>query len=116
MHTVWPDYIAALEPEASESPIAAVIPAGVVVRAPDASLRSETARWSGIWTGWAGNARLSDLKLVVESLSHDGATLFYAVGSTRTGAVSERLSGRFCGDELQATFNSGMRLTLRMRG
>lgn len=113
--TVWPDFMAELEPAPSESTVAAAPPADVVVLAPDGALPPSKTRWSGRWSGWVGAYRLGDIKLAVEELSDQGATLVYAIGSAAHGAFSERLQARFSADELQGTLADGRELSLRIR-
>jgi dienelactone hydrolase len=113
--TPWPGYIASLEPDVSESPIAAVLPQDVAVQVPDASRALDRARWSGHWAGWACSGRLCDIKLVVEKISSETATIVY-VGAAGSVIVSERIQAKFNANELQGTLSSGTQLSFRFRG
>ena len=112
--THWPDYISSIEPDVSESPIAALLPQDVAVLAADASLALDKARWSGHWAGWACSGRLCDIKLVVEKISAEGATIVY-VGASASGTVSERIQAKFNANELQGRLSSGTQLSFRIR-
>ena len=113
--TIWPNYISEIQPDVSESSVAAQAPADARVQTPDASLPAVKARWSGEWSGWACQGRLCDLKLIVESVRGDGATIVYSAASSQAGAISHRLEARFNADELQAVLPSGMQIAFRMR-
>ena len=105
----------ALEPDRSDSPVAAVWPNDVALQVPDCALSSDKARWSGRWTGWAWQGRLCDIKLAVESVNAAGAVVVYSRGSAPFGLLSERLTMRFADEELQATLANGVEFFLRMR-
>ena len=111
----WPNFMGTLQPELSESPIPAVAPASVTVRPPDPALPEHQARWSGIWSGWAGDGRVCDLKLIGEEVTAEGATVFCVRASERQGVFRERLLARWVRNELQGTFATGATLSLRMR-
>ena len=113
--TIWPNYISEIQPDVSESLVAAEALADARVQAPDASLPAAKARWSGEWSGWACQGRLCDLKLIVESVRGDGATIVYSAASSQAGARSQRLEAKFNSDELQAVVASGMQIAFRMR-
>ena len=107
--------MAALEPDKSDSPVAAVWPDDVVLHAPDGALSPDKARWSGRWTGWAWQGRLCDIKLAVESVTAEGAEVVYSRGAALLGKLCERLTMRFAGNELRATLGNGVEFFLRMR-
>jgi hypothetical protein len=67
--TIWPEFMSALEPEASESTVAAAVPQDLVVVKPSSDLPVSVSAWSGEWSGWAGQGRPYDVKLIVEKLS-----------------------------------------------
>ncbi|MEJ8846249.1 alpha/beta hydrolase family protein [Variovorax rhizosphaerae] len=114
--TRWPDYISSLEPDTSESPVMAALPADAVVRVPDAALPASRKRWSGAWSGWACAARVCDVKVAVEQVSDQGATIVYAAASSAMASYSERLEARFNADgELQGTLTNGRQLVFRLR-
>ena len=112
--TNWPGYISQLEHEASESPVAAVVPPDAAVQTPGSNVSQTRARWSGIWSGWGCQGRVCDIKLVVEKLSEEGATLVYAA-ATQSSKFSERVQAVFSGDELKATLTTGSVLSFRIR-
>lgn len=112
--TNWPSYISGLEPGLSQSPIVALVPSDSVVTPPDSTVPADKARWSGKWYGWACQSQSCDFKLVVEKVTEQGATIFYASASKERGRNGERLQARFRGDELQAALGGGQ-LAVRMR-
>jgi dienelactone hydrolase len=114
IQTPWPNYISSLEPDVSESPVSAVLPQDAVVQHPDPDLAQDKARWSGHWFGWAFSGRLCDVKLVVEKVSLDAATIVY-LGATASGTICERIQAHFNANELQGTLASGTQLSFRMR-
>ena len=113
--TIWPNYISDIQPDVSESSVLAQAPADARVQTPDVSLPTDKTSWSGEWSGWACQARLCDLKLIVESIRGDGATIFYSIASSQAGAISQRLEAKFNSNELQAVLPSGMQIAFRMR-
>jgi hypothetical protein len=113
--TLWPSYITALEPDVSESPVVAVLPEDILVQAPAAGLAKDKARWSGHWSGWAYDARRCDVKMVVESIRDDDATIVYSTASASSACVFERIEATFNSGELQVVLATGVQLALRMR-
>ncbi len=113
--TLWPSYITALEPDVSESPVVAVLPDDTRVLVPAAALAEDKARWSGHWSGWAYDARKCDVKMVVESVRGDGATVVYSTASVSVACVAERIEATFDSGELRGVLASGAQLALRMR-
>lgn len=111
----WPDYIGSLTPSQSESPVAAVLPADLVISSPAAALAPDRSGWSGHWNGWACRAWACDVKIAVEHLSQDEATIVYAIASARLQPVTQRATGKFVKDELLVRLNTGSQLVLRMR-
>ncbi len=99
--TVWPDFMGALEPEASESPVAAAAPADIAVLKPSSDLPASVAAWSGDWSGWAGQGRSYDVKLIVESLT-ERATIVCVRASGDQGVFSERVLAQFAGTNCEA--------------
>jgi len=71
--TPWPAGIESLEPAISQSQRKATWPGGAVVVAPGAGVALQKARWSGRWEGWACQNFTCDTKLVVLSVTNDGA-------------------------------------------
>lgn len=112
--TPWPGYISLLEHDTTESTVPAVVPVGVLVRAPDASVSADKARWSGMWSGWGCVARACDVKVVVESVSDSGAVLVYA-GASVSSQHTERVQAQFVGRELTAPLSTGSTINLRTR-
>lgn len=111
----WPDYMPSLEPDQSESPIRAELPPDV---APPASYNQAPAQrqaWLGIWTGWAGAGRTVDLKIAIEHVGADGATLVYAEARAPQKRFSKRVQARWVGDELHALLNGRVTLIARLR-
>lgn len=115
-NTAWPSYMPDLVAGFSESSVAAVLPADVVVTPPDASLPVDKARWSGVWQGWACMSRACDIRVAIESVTTTGATVVYAGASEQQRQVTDRAQGSFVGNELHARLHTGARLVLRLRG
>jgi pimeloyl-ACP methyl ester carboxylesterase len=113
--TAWPDYMPTLEPAMSESTVAAVLPADVVITPPAAGVPQDKSRWSGVWHGWGCRARLCDVKLAVENVTETGARVVYvgAVGGQPT--FTERVEAQFEGGELVLALRIGSKLVFRMR-
>jgi dienelactone hydrolase len=112
--TQWPDYIHTLKPDWSESPVAAVLPAGVVIAAPGSEVPAARARFSGNWQGWACPSQSCDVRVAVERLHADGATVAYA-GADATGRLAHRGEAQFVAEELHLRLHTGARLVLRLR-
>lgn len=112
--TAWPDYIHALNPGVSDSPVLATLPADVLIVPPSASLRAARAAWSGNWQGWACAGQVCDVKVAVERVDEGGATLVYA-GASATGSVVHRGEAGFVADELHMPLPTGGKLVLRLR-
>ena len=113
--TIWPEFMSALEPEASESKVAAGAPADVVVQKPSSGLPVSISAWSGEWSGWAGQGRSCDIKLIVEKLSLHSATVVCARASESRGVFSERVLAQIHGNELRCRLANGADLQFRMR-
>jgi len=114
--TAWPSYMPDLVAGFSESSVAAVLPADVVITPPEASLPVEKASWSGVWQGWACRSRACDIRVAIESVTTTGATVVYAGVSEQQPQVTDRAQGSFVGSELHAWLHTGARLVLRLRG
>jgi dienelactone hydrolase len=110
----WPNYISQLEHDTTESPVLAVAPADVVIQPPDSSVPADRARWSGAWSGWGCAARVCDVKVIVESVTQEGAALVY-VGASAPSKLTQRTQARFFGGELTAPLSTGSFINLRMR-
>ena len=115
--SAWPAYMPTLQPARSMSPMAAKLPANVSIEAPSPDLPSKIAAWSGKWSGWTGRNQVGDLRLAVETVSAEGATLVYGFADSRTTEpFIVRVPAKFVGDELQATLpGNGALIVFRMR-
>ncbi|AVQ80998.1 MULTISPECIES: alpha/beta hydrolase family protein [unclassified Variovorax] len=113
--TIWPGFMSALEPDASESTGAAALPADIAVEKPSADLPASISAWSGEWSGWADQGRRCDVKLIVERLSRRAATIVCARASVSHDPFNERLLAQIHGNELRGQLKSGATLQLRMR-
>ncbi|MBO9644307.1 MAG: hypothetical protein J7603_14415, partial [Pseudacidovorax sp.] len=113
--TVWPEFMSALEPEASESTVTATAPEGVAVQKPSSDLPASVSAWSGEWSGWAGQGRSNDVKLIVEKLSTHDATIVCVRASNHRGVFSERVVAQIHGNELRGRLTNGASLCFRMR-
>jgi len=112
--TKWPGYVSQLVHAASESPVAAVVPPDAAIQTPGSNVSPNKARWSGIWSGWGCLGQVCDIKLVVEKLTDEDATIIY-VGASDSSELSERVQAVFSGDELKATLSTGTVLSFRIR-
>ena len=112
---IWPEFMSALEPEASESTVEAAAPADVAVIQPPSDLPALISAWSGVWSGWAGQGRSCDVKLIVENLSLHAATIVCARASDGQGVYSERVLAQIHGNELRGRLTNGASLWFRMR-
>lgn len=111
----WPPVMSQLQVGPSESSVTAELPADVAVEGPDASTAGHPmARWSGIWQGWACLAAQCDVKIAIEKVSADTATVVYA-GASATQRTTERGEAKFVGSEMQMKLHTGAILALRLR-
>jgi dienelactone hydrolase len=113
--TNWPGFLPSLEFDLSESPVEAKLPSDITIEPPAPEVAREAFRWSGIWSGWAGQARVIDVKLVVESVSATAATVICIVGSEQGGYRCERIAASLFGNELHGRLATGTVVTYRMR-
>jgi pimeloyl-ACP methyl ester carboxylesterase len=107
--------VASLEPEPSESTVPAIVPPDVCIESPPPGLPVSITAWCGAWSGWADQGRTSDVKLIVEKVSADGATVVCARASARRGPQSERVVADWYEGELQANLQDGAFVRFRMR-
>lgn len=111
----WPTEISLLRAGPSESRVLAELPTDVTIEAPSLTLNgTPKARWSGIWKGWACRFYQCDVKVAIEKLSGDTATVVYA-GANATQRITERGQARFVNDELSMKLRNGVDLLLRLR-
>ena len=113
--TNWPSDIRTLAPEASASPVAAVVPANPAVLSPKLDVPPEQAKWSGTWSGFACQGRVCDTKLVVERVTNDDATIIYAFASGSVNQYATRVEAKFVGGELRGALGNGATIAYRMR-
>ena len=111
--TKWPD-LSKRDPGISQSPVAAVV-WSANIEPPGPDVPADKARWSGKWSGWACVNQSCDARLIVEKVTADGAAIIYAVASAKKKPNTARLSAKFVGEELQATFRNGAKVSYRMR-
>lgn len=112
--TTWPGYMHSLQPDWSDSPVPATLPADIAVTAPGPEVPPARARWSGLWQGWACANQVCDVKVAVERVRADGATVAYA-GASATSNAAHRGEAQFVGEELQLRLPTGAKLVLRLR-
>lgn len=111
----WPPEMSHLRAGPAESSVAAELPPDVALQPPDPALQDRrTASWAGIWRGWACRAAQCDVKLAIERLSAEGATVVYA-GANTTQRITERGEARFINNELHMPLRNGATLLLRLR-
>lgn len=113
--TDWPEFISALEPESSESTVAAAAPEDVTVLKPSTDLPASISAWSGEWSGWAGQGRRFDVKLIVEQISLHTATIVCVRASDGQGVLSERVLAQIQKGELRGQLTKGASIQFRMR-
>ena len=113
--TIWPEFMSALEPEASESTVIATAPTDLAVLKPSSDLPASVSAWSGQWSGWAGQGRSYDVKLIVEKLSLHDATIVCVRASDGQSVFSERVLAQIHGSELRGRLTNGASLQFRMR-
>jgi dienelactone hydrolase len=94
--------------------VLAVLPADVTITPPGADVPAARARWSGRWQGWACMGKACDIKVAVERMQGEGATVVYS-GASATGANLHRGEAEFVGDELHLRLAAGAKLVLRLR-
>ncbi|MET4576795.1 alpha/beta hydrolase family protein [Ottowia thiooxydans] len=112
---VWPADISQLRAGPSESSILAELPADLAVEPPSTALNGNpNARWSGIWQGWACRFYQCDVKVAIEKLSGDTATVVYA-GANSTQRITQRGQAQFINSELKMKLRNGVDLLLRLR-
>lgn len=112
--TAWPGYIHALKPDVSDSLTPAVLPPDVAIAPPGPEVPPARARWSGAWQGWACPGQACDVKVAVERMRPDGATVAYA-GASSASSHAHRGDAQFVGEELHLRLGTGARLALRLR-
>ena len=111
--TIWPNYVGQFAHAVSESPVSAVLP-DLAVLPPASGVSPNKARWSGVWSGWACQWQACDVKLAVENVTNEGASIVYA-GASDSAAFAERAQALFVGDELKVTLSTGTTLSFRIR-
>jgi len=110
-----PSYMNDLVPGHSESEVTAALPPDVVVTPPEVGIPADKSRWSGLWQGWACLARACDVRIAIESVTAEGATVVYAAVSGQQPQVTDRSQGHFVGNELHTRLHTSARLVLRLR-
>lgn len=115
--TEWPDFQDDLTPGDSSSRIKAVLPRDVSIVPPESSVSAEKAAFIGIWKGWMGRDGTIDHKLVIASVTEEGAMAVYAVASDSVGIgqFSERVGMRFVRGELRGRVCGGAEVAYAMR-
>jgi len=103
-----------LEPGLSQSPVS-VIMWSVDIEVPGPEVPPNKARWSGKWTGWACRNQACEAKLIVEKVKPDGAAIIYGFASAQVKPVSVRLDAKFVGEDLEASFRDGSKVSYHMR-
>lgn len=73
----WDPAIQKQEPSASKSPREAPLQSMRMVR-PHAGMAKERAQWWGLWQGWIGPERATDVKVVFSHITDDKAFIQYS--------------------------------------
>ena len=110
----WPADQAGLTPGPSKSPVKAKMPTKKLTPAVEGTA-PERAAFGGVWEGWMGRNRQTDIKVAVRLVTNKGAKVDYSVGSSSFGKFNITIRSRFVGDILRGTFPNGARLILGMR-
>ncbi len=113
--TKWPDFMPTLQPGLSQGPAKVELPVGLTSESADPAIAPAKAAWLGTWRGWACVNKVCDVKMLVERVTNDGATLHYGFASARVNPSVVKMEGRFNGDELHAQGSSGATMVYRMR-
>ncbi len=104
-----------LEPGKPRSPVAAYLPDFIKIIPPAADLPAMKAAWSGVWSGWACRNWACATRLAVVTVTTDGAWIIYSFVTGSGRSYLTQVQARFVGDELQADFGGGSRVSYRMR-
>lgn len=107
----WPPVMSQLRAGPSESSVSAELPSDTAIEQTNVSTK---ARWGGIWRGWACFSAQCDVKIAIEKLSADAATVVYAAASA-VQRTTERGEARFVNNDMQMKLHSGATLVLRLR-
>lgn len=113
--TKWPEFMPTLQPGLSLSPARVELPTGLSAQSADPGLAPGRAAWLGAWRGWACLNKICDIKMFVERVSNDGATLHYAFASARANPSIVKVDGKFVDDELRVQLAGGATVAYRMR-
>lgn len=113
--TAWPAGMAVMTRGWSESSVAAVLPEPVRITPPAPDLATHLRNFSGQWNGWACQSASCDVKVAIERVDEQGATVAYAGANGWQGLIQDRAEGRFVGTELHTRLKTGATLVLRMR-
>lgn len=113
--TNWQSFMPSLNPGMSKSQVLAELPQDILIKTPASNISPNKARWSGNWRGWACRDQVCDIRLVVEKVGTDGATIIYSVASSTQNPFYARAEAKFVEDELQATLANGAAVAYRFR-
>jgi hypothetical protein len=114
--TRWPFSTYAIQPDESTSSIEAVLPPHVI-HPPAQDLPADIRAWSGRWRGSGGYGAVIDLKLAVEEVSIEGATILYsAAKSSAWPPYSVRVKAQMDDGELVGQTKAGAWVVYRFRG
>lgn len=113
--TAWPAGMERYARGWAESAVAAQLPQPVSIVPPEAGLSPAKQRFSGVWQGWACANAFCEVKVAVERVTENSATVAYAGANQAQGLITDRTEAEFAGDELHARLRTGARLVLRMR-
>jgi hypothetical protein len=111
---MFPAQVSAYEPGPSASTTKAQVGDAVRIVRPEAQIPPDQARWSGSWSGWMGQGKFMDTRLVVVQAREDAVLMFYS-NSNNGRNYSATLKGKFDLEQLTATLPSGATVNYRMR-
>ena len=113
--TAWPAAMPELTRGWSESSLTAVLPEPVQITQPAPGLAASQRSFSGLWAGWACQSASCDVKVAIERVDDQGATVAFAGANGWQSPVQDRGQGQFVGAELHTPLKTGAKLVLRLR-
>lgn len=111
----WQETMSGLMAESSRSRTKATFPDDVRITPPGSDIPAAKAAFSGRWTGWMCEKRHCSVKVAVEQITAEGATVVYASVSDSREQYTDRLTMTFRGDELWGRLGGGAQVAIRLR-
>ena len=111
----WPAFIAALQPQVSQSTVRAELPESISSEEPSREAPAHHRDLVGEWQGWGGLGMSVDIRLLVERVDREGATIHYAAADSSGRRTLHRLTCAIEGETLAGATDGGERFALRRR-